>query len=115
MRGCNYSGQYFAAVQALNSYEGFQRGKRMALTKEDLAAISNLVQEQIEPLRKEVRKTSLLLENDVLPRLQNIESCYITTYRRYVKGIGQIETMQTDIDVLKDVVAEHSELLKKFS
>ncbi|MCC8081266.1 MAG: hypothetical protein LIO80_04565 [Lachnospiraceae bacterium] len=87
----------------------------MALTKEDLAAISNLVQEQIEPLRKEVRKTSLLLENDVLPRLQNIESCYITTYRRYVKGIGQIETMQTDIDVLKDVVAEHSELLKKFS
>ncbi len=109
----------------------------MALTKEDLAAISNLVQEQIEPLRKEtektshmledvvreqieplrkeVSKTSLLLENDVLPRLQNIESCYVTTYRRYIKGIGQIETMQTDIDVLKDVVAEHSEVLKKIS
>ncbi|MCC8029892.1 MAG: hypothetical protein LIO75_08900 [Lachnospiraceae bacterium] len=99
----------------------------MALTKEDLAAIStvvqeqidtaisNLVQGQIEPLRKEVRKTSLLLENDVLPRLQNIESCYTTTYRRYVKGIDQIETMQTDIDVLKDVVAEHSKILRKIS
>ncbi|MCD8133827.1 MAG: hypothetical protein LUE19_08265, partial [Clostridiales bacterium] len=78
-------------------------------------AISGLVQEQIEPMKKEMRKTSLLLENNVLPRLQNIESCYTTTYRRYVEGIGQIETMQNDIAVLKDVVAEHSVILKKIS
>ncbi|MCD8109920.1 MAG: hypothetical protein LUE14_07450 [Clostridiales bacterium] len=78
-------------------------------------AISGLVQEQIEPMKKEMRKTSLLLENNVLPRLQNIEFCYTTTYRRYVEGIGQIETMQNDIAVLKDVVAEHSVILKKIS
>ncbi|MCD7865350.1 MAG: hypothetical protein LUG54_04925 [Clostridiales bacterium] len=87
----------------------------MTLTREDLEAISNAVEEKLEPLQKEVRRNSILLENDVLPRLQNIESCYTTTYWRYIEGIGQIETMQNDIDVLKDVVAEHSIKLKKIS
>lgn len=97
------------------AFEGFYKGGSMTLTREDLEAISNAVEEKLEPLQKEVRRNSILLENDVLPRLQNIESCYTTTYWRYIEGIGQIETMQNDIDVLKDVVAEHSIKLKKIS
>ena len=59
--------------------------------------------------------TRLLLENEVIPRLQNIESCYLTTYSRYANGIQQLDTIQKDVDVLKKVVAEHSEILKKIS
>ena len=59
--------------------------------------------------------TRLLLENEVIPRLQNIESCYTTTYSRYANGIQQLDTIQKDVDVLKLVVAEHSEILKKIS
>lgn len=80
-----------------------------------LLAISNVVQAQIEPLRKDINDTKLLLENDVLPRLQNIESCYTSTYRRYASGIEQIESIQSDVQILKKVVAEHSEKLQKIS
>lgn len=38
-----------------------------------LLAVSNAVQSQIEPLKHDIRDVKLLLENDVLPRLNTIE------------------------------------------
>lgn len=85
----------------------------MALTNEDLLAISQLLDSKLKPLEDRTKNIELLLEQDVLPRLQNIEACYTSTYRRYQSGINQIEAMQADIDILKKVVAEHSEKLNK--
>ena len=80
-----------------------------------LLAISNAVQSQIEPLKHDIGDVKLLLENDVLPRLNTIESCYTSTYRRYASGINQLEALQSDVDIIKKVVAEHSENLQKIS
>lgn len=80
----------------------------MSLTSEDLLAISQLLDIKIKPVE-------MLLENDVLPRIQNIESCYTSTYRRYSNGIEQLETMQQDIDIIKKVVSEHSQKLQGVS
>ena len=66
-------------------------------------------------LERKTQKMELLMENDMLPRLQNIEGCYLSTYKRYLHGSDQIETMQTDIDMLKKVVGEHSEKLKRLA
>lgn len=85
----------------------------MALTNEDLLAISQLLDSKLKPIEDRTKNIELLLEQDVLPRLQNIEACYTSTYRRYQSGINQIEAMQADIDILKKVVAEHSEKLNK--
>lgn len=60
-------------------------------------------------------KVELLLENDMLPRLQNIEACYTSTYRRYQFRTEQIDTMQEDVNVLKKVVQEHSEMLLRLA
>ncbi len=87
----------------------------MALTNEDLLAISQLLDVKLKPIKNNLRDINLTLENDVLPRLQNIESCYTTTYRRYQSGVSQIEAMQADIDVMKKVITEHSEKLQKIS
>lgn len=143
----------------------------MALTKEDLLAISQIFSEQIKPLDEKLTKIEermtaleervtrleermaaleermtaleervtvlegrvshleecvinlegratrmeLLMENDMLPRLQNIEACYTSTYKRYAHGTDQIETMQEDINTLKKVVQEHSEKLKRLA
>lgn len=80
-----------------------------------LLAISNVVQSQVEPLKKDIQQTRIILENDILPRLQNIESCYTSTFNRYSSGINQIEAIQSDIEILKKVVTEHSEKLQKIS
>lgn len=53
------------------------------------------------------------LENNVIPRLSTIEGCYLGTYKRYIEKADQIDRMDLDISVLKQVVAGHSEQLKK--
>lgn len=60
-------------------------------------------------------RVELLLENDMLPRLQNIEACYTSTYRRYQFRTEQIDTMQEDVNGLKKVVQEHSEILLRLA
>ncbi len=87
----------------------------MSLTNEDLLAISQLFDSKLNPIKEDVKNINLTLENDILPRLQNIESCYTSTYRRYQSGINQIEAMQADIEVIKKVVSEHSEKLQKLA
>ncbi|WP_310601680.1 hypothetical protein [Anaerosporobacter sp.] len=80
-----------------------------------LLAISNIVQAQIEPLKTDIKNIQITLENDMLPRLQNFESCYTSTYNRYQAGINQIEAMQSDIDIMKKIIVEHSEKLQRIS
>ena len=87
----------------------------MALTNEDLLAISQLLDAKLKPISDDTRNIKLHLENHMLPRLQNIESCYTSTARKYSGGISQIEAMQSDIDIIKKIVSEHSEKLKKIS
>ena len=62
-----------------------------------------------------LRRIEVLHENDVLPRLNTIEKCYISTYERYKENIEHIEAMRADIEVIKHVLLEHSEKLKKIS
>lgn len=66
-----------------------------------LLAISDLFDKKLKPIKDDVREINLRLENDILSRLQ--------------KGIHQIEAMQADIEILKKVVSDHSEKLKKIS
>ena len=72
--------------------------------------------EKIDQIREENREATrnikLILENDISPRLQNIESCYTDTYKRYVIGVEQLEALQTDLVILKRVVSENSRKLQ---
>ena len=72
--------------------------------------------EKIDQIREENREATrnikLILENDISPRLQNIESCYTDTDKRYVIGVEQLEALQTDMEILKRVVSEHSRKLQ---
>lgn len=80
-----------------------------------LLAISNMMDEKLEPVKEDVKSTRILIENDILPRLQNIEACYTSTYRRYASGIEEMRALKSDMDIIKKVVAEHSEKLKKLA
>ena len=70
---------------------------------------------RLEELETRVKKLELLHETDVLPRVSTIEECYISTYERYKENVEHIEAMRTDIDIIKRVLLEHSEKLKKIS
>lgn len=78
-----------------------------------LLAMSELMDKKSEPMKNDIRDTKLLLGNDIMPRLQNIESCHTSTYRRYAGGIQEMEALKADMEIVKKVVAEHSEKLQK--
>lgn len=84
----------------------------MALSNEDLLAISRLLDAKLLPVQNELHEAKLLIENDILPRLGNLESCYTSTYRRYAAGIDEMQATKADVAILKKVVAEHSKILQ---
>ncbi len=92
----------------------------MSLTNEDLLAISQLLDAKLDarlkPIENRVKRIEIdLLENNVIPRLNTIESCYTETYNRYKDYADKMEAAFEDIEILKKVVSEHSEKLKKIS
>lgn len=70
---------------------------------------------RVSCLENDVKSIKFTQENEILPRLQNIESCYISTYDRYKNSVEEHETMKQDISILKNVVTEHSRQLQKIS
>lgn len=80
-----------------------------------LLAISDMLDKKLKPVNDRLKKIEVTQENEILPRLQNIEACYTSTYKRYQIGVEQIEALQADIEVIKSVVREHSEKLQKIS
>ena len=68
-----------------------------------LLAISNMFDKKLKPINDRLKQIEITQENEILPRLQNIEACYTSTFKRYQTGIEQIEAMHYDIDVMKKV------------
>lgn len=83
-----------------------------------LLAISNMldpIREDVREIGERVKKVELMQENIVIPRLQNIEACYMSTYDRYKTSVEDYEQIKEDVFLLKQVVMEHSEKLQKIS
>ena len=85
-----------------------------------LLAISDMLDKKLDarlkPLENRVKRIEVdLLENNVIPRLNKIESCYTDTYNRYKDYADKMQAAFEDIELLKKVVSEHSEKLQKIS
>ena len=77
----------------------------------DMRGSINRLETDVTDMKTSINRIELIDENEILPRLKNIESCYTSTYDRYAKGIDQLDNMQTDINLLKKVATEHSKKL----
>ena len=83
-----------------------------------LLAISNMldpIKDDIQEIKTRVKKIEITQENEILPRLNTIESCYTSTFDRYKDSVDDYESMKQDIAIIKKVVAEHSEKLEKLA
>ena len=80
-----------------------------------MLSMSSMMDNKLKPINDRLKKIELTQENDILPRLQNIEACYTSTYKRYQTGVEKIDAMQDDIDILKKVVTDHSEKLQRLA
>ncbi len=88
----------------------------IAKTRDSLqSSLRTEIAETRDSLQSQLTQINLTLEQNVVPRLNTIESCYVSTYERYSQGINQLESIQSDILVMKDVIMKHSTQLAKIS
>ena len=98
----------------------------MALTNEDLLAISQLLdvkldarlkpmENDIKSIKDEQTRINLIIENDILHDINILVENYVPAAKRYQDATSQIEAMQADMDIMKKVISDHSEKLKKIS
>lgn len=98
----------------------------IVLTNEDLLAISQLldtklkaelnpVQNDIEAIKNEQTRINIIIENEIRSDIHLLAENYLPAAKRYEKATAQIEAMQADIDVMKNVIKEHSEKLQKLA
>lgn len=92
----------------------------MALTNEDLFAISQLLDVKLDarlkPIENRLKRIEIdLLKNNVVLELNTIESCYTDTYNRYKDYVEKMEVAFADIEIMKKVIAEHSEKFQKLA
>ena len=73
------------------------------------------MENDLQFVKNELQGVKLFQENVILPRLNTIESCYTDTYDRYRNYVDKMDAVFVDVDLLKKVVAEHSEKLEKLA
>lgn len=84
---------------------------RITVMESDLADVKS----DLENVKNEIHMVKLCQENVILPRLNTIESCYTDTYHRYRDDADKMESVSSDVELLKRVVSEHSERLQKLA
>ncbi len=76
--------------------------------------VSN-IKSDINHLNDDINSIKMHLENVTDKNIQLLAENYVPAAKRYEKATAKIETMQTDIDVIKSVILEHSDKLQKIS
>lgn len=70
---------------------------------------------EVQTLKEEMHRIKLYQENVIMPRINTIEACYTDTFKRYAMYVEKMVSTFQDVEMLKIVVAEHSEQLKKLA
>ena len=56
---------------------------------------------------KRLARVERQIRNEAVPRLKNIESCYVGTFERYSRGAEQMEAAMEEMEILHNVVDVH--------
>lgn len=85
-----------------------------------LLAISEMLDKKLDarlnPIENRIKRIEVdMLESQVIPRLNTIESCYTSTFDRYKDSVEDYEAIKQGISIMKNVITEHSEKLNKLA
>lgn len=81
----------------------------------EISKMLDPIRKDINEIKSRVKKIELSQENNVIPRLNTIESCYTSTFDKYKDSVEDYEAIKQDISIMKKVITEHSEKLQRIS
>lgn len=73
------------------------------------------LEDDIKSIKAEQRRINIIIENEIRSDIKLLAENYMPAANKYTKESEKIAAMQADIDILKNVVREHSEKLQKIS
>ncbi len=76
---------------------------------------TNGLEHRIQKLEQQVSGIQLTLENKTNRDIRLLAENYVPAAKQYERAVIQIESIQTDLDVVKKVVATHSEQLQQLA
>lgn len=82
--------------------------EEVKVVKEELDVLNN----KIDIVDNKVHLINLKLENVFEPRMNTIESCYLDTYKRYQRECDRIDKLETDNDLIRNILQRHSKILQ---
>lgn len=95
-------------------YVKFSLEKIVVPRIDGLDSRADKLESRLDKLENDVKYIRVVqLENNVIPRLDRLEECYLDAAKGFRERAEQIDTMAEDIRVLTNVVTEHSEKLDK--
>lgn len=73
------------------------------------------IKADIQELKANVKRIDLCIENEIRPHIQLLAENYVPAAQRYETAVPEMEGIKRDVDILKKVVAEHSQKLEKIA
>ena len=86
--------------------------KEVSVLKEEVSALKEEVsslKERTRNLEEGQHKLYLLIENEICSKINILVENYVPAAKRYQESMEQLGNMQSDIIIVKKVVASHSE------
>ena len=85
----------------------------------EIQAVRAELQAEIQAVRADLQtqilQMKLFQENVMMPRLNTIEACYLSTYNRYKDSVEGYDALQADNALMKSIIMEHSDKLQKLA
>ncbi len=100
-----------AEIQSVRS----DLGAEIQSVRSDLGAEIQSVRGDLHLLDGRVRKIELTLENEITPQIQLLVENVLPAAKKFEKAAEQLDSLQSDMDMVKKAVAEHSEKLAKLA
>ncbi len=107
-----------AEIQPIKNEIQNLKGEIQAV-KTEIQAVKAELQAEIQAVRADLQtqilQMKLFQENVMMPRLNTIEACYLSTYNRYKDSVEGYEALQADNALMKNIIMEHSDKLQKLA
>ena len=92
--------------------------KDISALKQDVSVLKHKVsalEKDVDNLKQGLSHISLHLENVTDKQLQILAENYLPAAKRFTEAVSQIEELQNDNKIIKQVLAKHSEILQGFA
>lgn len=92
--------------------------KDISALKQDVSVLKlkvSALEKEVDNLKQGLSHISLHLENVTDKQLQILAENYLPAAKRFTEAVSQIEELQNDNKIIKQVLAKHSEILQGFA